>query len=263
MRKPLPAGPPAPPGSLAEALAVVPDPRRPFGWRPEYPPIPLVALLQVTVAAMLCGARSLYAVTQWVRERQADTPGLLRELGLPPGRCPCAATFHRLFKALDVDQFEAAVGTWLAHTGIAPDDALAVDGKNLRGIHGDCVPGVYLVAAYAHAAGAILAQLRTDGKGHELAAAEQVLSQVPLTGRVVTGDALLTQRRLCHQVAAAEGAYLFPVAENQPTLQADLRDAFPPLAPHGPGRVGSAPAPRVVAARLGGPRRDVERGYPA
>lgn len=45
MRKPLPKGPEGPPGSLAAALANVPDPRRPYGWRPEYPPIPLVALL--------------------------------------------------------------------------------------------------------------------------------------------------------------------------------------------------------------------------
>ena len=29
-RKPIPAGPDAPPGSLAAALATVPDPRRPY-----------------------------------------------------------------------------------------------------------------------------------------------------------------------------------------------------------------------------------------
>src|SRR5919108_416614 len=75
-RRAVAAGPPAAPGTLAAALAQVPDPRRPYGWRPGYDPVPLVAPLQAAVAAMLCGARGLYAVAQWVRERAADEPAV-------------------------------------------------------------------------------------------------------------------------------------------------------------------------------------------
>src|SRR6266540_2968445 len=178
MPKPLPRAPEAPPGSLAAALAGVPDPRKPYGWRPEYPPIPLVALLQLVVAAMLCGARSLNAVAQWGRERLEDDPGLLEQLGLPPGRSPCVATLHRVLKALDAAAFEQALGRWLAETGMAADEPVAVDGKALRGVRGEGLPGEHLVAAYAHRAGAVLAQVRTAGKGHELAGAEQVLAAV-------------------------------------------------------------------------------------
>jgi Transposase DDE domain/DDE_Tnp_1-associated len=233
-RKPLPTGPPAPPGSLAAALAAVPDPRRPYGWRPGYAPVPLVALLQATVVAVLCGARSLYAVAQWVRERAEDEPELLAALGFPAGRGACVATLHRVYKALDVAASEAAVGNWLARTGIAPDDPLAVDGKTVRGAGGhldggEYVPGVHLVAAYAHRAAAVLGQLRTAGKGQELAAAQAVLAQVPLAGRVVTGDALLTQREVCQQIVAAGGDYVLPVKDNQPALRASLERAFSPL----------------------------------
>ncbi len=199
-RKPLPAGPAAAPGSLAAALATVPDPRRPYGWRPEHAPIPLVALLQVTVAATLCGARSLYAIAQWAAERRQDDPALLEALGGPPGRRPCVATLHRVFKALDVDAFEAALGQWLAQTGVAPTDPVAVDGKTLRGIPGEAIAGVHRVGVYAHAAGAMVAQLRSEGKGHELVAAKAVLAQVPLAGRLVTTAALLTQREVAQQI---------------------------------------------------------------
>ena len=202
-RKEVPAAPPARPGSLAAALAQVPEPRRPYGWRPAVPPIPLVALLQLTVAATLCGARSLYAIAQWGEDRRQDDPALLEALGLPPGRRPCVATLHRVFKVLDVSAFEAALGRWLARTGVAPTDPLAVDGKTMRSIHGEEIPGVHLVAAYAHEAGAILAELRTVGKGHELAAAKAVLAQVPLAGRLVTTDALLTQREVAQQLLVA------------------------------------------------------------
>ncbi len=233
------APPAVAPGPLAAALAVVADPRRPYGWRPDYPPVPLVALLQATVVAILCGARSQYAVAQWVQERREDAPGLLEALGVPPGRGTCVATLHRVYRALDVDSFEQAVGMWLASTLVAPDDAVAVDGKTVRGVPGhmedsEYVPGLHLVAAYAHQAGAVLAQVRAPGKGQELAAAHAVLAQAPLAGRVVTGDALLTQRAVCQQVLAAGGDYVLPVKENQPALHESLTQVFSPLAAQRP-----------------------------
>lgn len=248
MPKALPAAPAAVPGSLAAVLSAVPDPRRPHGWRPDYPPLPLVGLLQLAVAAMLCGARSLYAIAQWGRERVADDPAALVPLGLPPGRRPCVATLHRVFKSLDAPAFEAALGTWLAASGVRPTDAIAVDGKTLRGIHGDAVPGVHLVAAFAHHAGAVLGEVPSPGKGHELAAAKTLLGIVPLAGRPVTGDALLTQRDICIQIVAGGGDYLFPVDANQPALLAAVEAAFSPLGSDRERRVGS-PIGTVVAAR--------------
>ncbi len=251
-RRPVAAGPPAPPGTLAAALVTVPDPRRPYGWRRGYAPVPLVALLQAKVAAVLCGARSQSAVAQWVRERATDDPALLAALGFPAGRTVCVATLHRVYAALDVVAFEQAVGRWLGETGVAADDPVALDGKTLRGAggapgpHGAHVPSVHLVAAYTHRAQAVLAQLRTAGKGHELAAAQAVLTAVPLAGRLVTGDALLTQRDLCERVVQAGGDYLLPVKDNQPALRASLAEAFSPVAPHWPRRHRPAEPPTLV-----------------
>lgn len=230
-------------GSLAEALAVVPDPRRPYGWRPGHEPIPLVALLQLTVVALLCGARSQVAVAQWGRERLDDDPGLLEALGVPPGRSPCAATLHRVYKQLDVAAFEAALGAWLDRMGNQPavqttqrvPEAVALDGKVLRGSQPkregepDNVPGTYLVAAYAHRSGVVLGQIRAAGKGHELAAAKTLLRQVPVAGRVVTADALLTQRDISQQIVAAGGDDLLPIDGNQGALLKDAEAALSPL----------------------------------
>src|SRR5688500_5892351 len=119
---------------------------------------------------MLCGARSLYAVARWPRERVEDDPEALVSPGLPAGRSPSHATLHRVLDALDMAAFEAVLGRWLATSGVAADDALALDRKTPRGIHGDAVPGVHLVAAYAHRAGAVLGQAPRTGKRQELAA---------------------------------------------------------------------------------------------
>lgn len=222
------ANPPAL-GSLAEALAQLPDPRR-----SHLRVHGLVALLQMAVAAMLCGACSLYAIAQWGYERRADDPDLLLDLGLQPGRSPSVATLHRVFRRLDVAAFERVLGEWLARTGIAADEPLAVDGKTLRGIHGEAIPGAHLVAVYALRAGAVLAQIRAREKGAELPATKAALAQVDLAGHVVMGDALQTQREVCEQIGAGGGEYLLPVKENQPTLLADLVEAFSPSGPGSP-----------------------------
>jgi hypothetical protein len=210
-------------GSLAAALAEIPDPRRDH-LRVHR----LVPLLQLAIAAMLSGARSLYAIAQWGRERLVDAPDLLEALGLEAGRSPCVATLHRVFKRLDVNGFEQALGRWLAGRRLAQGEPLAVDGKTLRGIHGEQLPGVHLVAVYALQAQAVLAEMAADGKGKEIAAAKAALAKVPLSGHPVLADALLTQREVCEQIVAAGGDYLLPVKENQPALLRDLEEAFSP-----------------------------------
>lgn len=143
--------------SLLRALAEVPDPRSRHGRRH-----PLPAILALATVAMLSGARSLYAMAQWGREQSED---VVQALGFVRGRTPGVATLHRVFKALDVDRFEQVLASWaqaaLGHRG----EAIAIDGKALRGIHGEQLPGVRLVAAYDVQTGLVLAQ--KGGEGHD------------------------------------------------------------------------------------------------
>jgi predicted transposase YbfD/YdcC len=66
---------------------------------------------------------------------------------------------------------------------------------------------------------------RQHGEG-ELTAALRLLPQLPLAGRLLTGDALYCQRAVCEQVVAAGGDYLVTVKENQPTLFAAIELLF-------------------------------------
>lgn len=136
--------------SLLAAFAEVPDPRRRRGRRH-----PLAAVLALATAAMLSGARSLYAIAQWGR---LQPPEVLQTLGFTRDNSPCVATLHRAFKALDAQAFEAALARW-AQGQVGDDwEAVALDGKALRGIHGEELPGVRLVAAYCDRVGLVLAQ---------------------------------------------------------------------------------------------------------
>jgi hypothetical protein len=135
--------------SLLAAFARVPDRRGRHGRRH-----PLPAILALASAAMLSGARSLYAIGQWGR---LQPPAVLRALGFTRPAPPAVSTLHGVFRTLDVAAFEAALAAW-AQQHTEPGAVIAVDGKGLRGIHGEELPGVRLVAAYGDEAGRVLAQ---------------------------------------------------------------------------------------------------------
>lgn len=71
-------------------------------------------------------------------------------------------------------------------------------------------------------------------KTNAIPARKPLLEPLPLQGRVVTADALHTQRTRC-LVEDEQAQYLFSVKENQPTLHADLKARetahCPPCAP--------------------------------
>ena len=60
----------------------------------------------------------------------------------------------------------------------------------------------------------------------ELSVAPELLSQVDLTGRVVTGDALYNQKNLSRQVVDQGGSYFWVVKDNQPGLRAGIALLF-------------------------------------
>lgn len=141
--------------SLREAFPRVRDRRSASGRRH-----PLPALLALATAAMLEGARSIDAIAQWGR---LQPPAVVRALGFTRDRSPCGATFHLVCKALDVVAFEAALAAWAQQYLGRRGAAIAIDGKGPRGILGEVVPGVRLVAAYCDEAGLVLAQ--AGGRG--------------------------------------------------------------------------------------------------
>ncbi len=88
------------------------------------------------------------------------------------------------------------------------------------------MPGQHLVAAYAHEAKAVLGQIRVDSKTNEHKAALELLGILPVTGKIVVGDALFCQRDLAEQIVDSGGDYIFTVKDNQSGLGTDIRAGF-------------------------------------
>ena len=140
--------------SLLDALNGIEDPRKPKGVRHPFP-----AVLALSVCTMLGGARSLYAIAQWGREH----PQFAQASGFSREHTPCVATLHHVFRRLDADAFESALGRWAQECLGEGESTITTDGKALRGIHGRELPGVRLAAAYTGESGLVMGQKRGQG----------------------------------------------------------------------------------------------------
>ena len=205
--------------SLYDELATVPDPR---GLQGLVHPLP--AIMGLVVLALLSGRRSLKAIARF--GRQHGIP-LAHALGFRRAKTPSASTLSRTLRRFDAAQLEATLSRWI-RARIGPDtfDHISIDGKTLRGSRDGDIPGQHLVAAYAPAVEAVLAQVRVDAKTNEHKAALQLLGILPLKGKVVVGDAMFCQRDLAEQVVGAGGDYLLVVKDNQHGLAVDIEAGF-------------------------------------
>jgi len=204
--------------SLWEAFEQVPDPRDAQGRRH-----PLPAILALTAVAILSGSRSLYAIAQFGRDRGKS---FAAALGFTRDVPPCCATLHYLFAALDRKAFERAIRRWTSRWVAAGWESVSLDGKTLRGTQGHEVPGVHLLAAYAHEAKLVLDQIPVDAKTNEHKTALEMLNLIPLEGKLVTGDAMFCQRDLTQKIRKKRAHWLWPVKANQGDLLETLAAEF-------------------------------------
>lgn len=204
--------------TLTDALMAVPDPRKRRGQR-----YPWWVLLTLIAAAIVSGQQHGRAIGQWVREHTDELDALLAGAG---GRVPSEATLRRALQAVDVAALDACVTAVRPCAGSSPAGltGVALDGKEVRGVraHGRVV---HLLGLVAHD-GLVLGQLAVADRENEIVAAPALLQTQDLRGRVVTMDALLTQRALARQIRRQGGHYLMVVKDNHPELLAALSTLF-------------------------------------
>ena len=197
---------------------------------------PLPAILALACVATMCGYKGYRAFAEWGRNYGKE---LMKSLGFTHEKGPCAATFSNIFRLLNVDLLEEKLGGWaesvlraLRATALGTangSDSLSLDGKTAKGSkkQGCCVS--HFLSAVAHGVGLTLGQCGVDSKTNEIGVVHEILKNLVLEGRVVTMDALLTQRHVAEDILDGGGDYVMIVKENQENLLDDVKTVF-----HGP-----------------------------
>jgi predicted transposase YbfD/YdcC len=238
------------PAGLVARLEAVPDPRKKRGVRHR-----LAVILAIATLATLRGATSLVAIGEVAAELPEEA---LRRLScrVSPSKnsyvAPEESTIRRTLKAIDANAVDLVVNSWIADqvragritTEQAPlvelaamiereetedkdedEDAepallqaIAVDGKTLRGARIDGAAAVHLLSAMTHAEGATVAQRDVDQKTNEITGFRPLLDGLDLDGVVVTADAMHAQREHARFLVGRGAHYVFGLKGNQPSL---------------------------------------------
>ena len=107
---------------------------------------------------------------------------------------------------------------------------VAIDGKELCGSENpETGYRTHLLSAVCHELGITLAQQPVSGKTNEIPISTQLLKAFDVAEKVVTTDALLTQRTFCKEVLEHQADYALPVKENHKQMYDDIQQLFEPL----------------------------------
>ncbi len=158
-----------------------------------------MSVLWVAVCAVLAGARSYITIAEWARDL---TPTVRVRLGLGR-RPPCESTIRRVLQAVDADELDRVVSTWLAARTSAnsptvqpdrPRRVIALDGKSARGARHAGGRAAHLLAAFDTGTAGVLGQTVVDGKTNGISAFDPLLDRIDLAGALVAADALCRRR---------------------------------------------------------------------
>jgi predicted transposase YbfD/YdcC len=220
-------------GSVLDCFAMVPDPRDPRGVRYSVP-----SVLTLVTAALLSGKTLLEDVTAWIANAPQD---VLAAAGTRRGRggtraAPHKKTVTRVLGLLGAQALADGAGRYLA-AALPPGPvlfpaagpvllpSLNCDGKEVRGAARPDGTIPFLLSAAA--AGIVIAEREIGAKTNEIPEIGPMLTgldaRFPLAGRVITADALHTQRKLAELICEDLLAhYVLNVKGNQKGLHAAL-----------------------------------------
>ena len=209
-------------GSLYGRFHHIWDPRHPKGKQYS-----LVTLLVVIFLAKLVGKDKPDEIADWAGNHAEELAELL---GLKHQRMPSHSTIRRVFHSiLEESEFERMAQAYNQQEHTGNGKVLSMDGKALRGTRvAEQERSEQVLSLYDGQDQLVLAQAAVDTKENEIVAAPRVLEQVCIAGKVITGDALHTQRAISATIVEQGGDYLWPVKTNQPRLYEDIERLFAP-----------------------------------
>lgn len=186
---------------LKPILAEIGDRRRKEGRRYDLPHVVLFALL-----ALLSGADSYRKIAAFIEVRFAQLKALC---GLE-WKCPPAHTTLRdILRGLDEAELEAAFRRHaLSLASVPAQEVIAIDGKALRGSFDHLLDqrATMMVSAFATDACLALGHVMLDDedKASEIPAAQQLIEQLGLSGKLFSLDALHCQKNTGDRLPARQ-----------------------------------------------------------
>jgi len=224
--------------SLYREFGKVKDRRKAKGKRYS-----IVFVLTLVFLGKMAGQKSISGIRDWIKAREKH---LRKKLNWWKG-FPVNTTYTDVLACCDPDEVVEVIKSVISKArakekcDTEPSRLVTykeegenlihtpMDGKTMRGtLHHEKEnqPPVHLLALYEAESGIVVAQETVESKENEITAAKRFLDPVYVKGRIISTDAMHTQKKWCAGVSAYGGYYLVIAKDNQPTVYEDLHDYF-------------------------------------
>ena len=206
--------------SLYEELKELPDHRRAQGRKHS-----VATVLAVYLLAALANMRGPVATADYARALSQEELKLLggwRNRATGRYEPPTKSVIHRVVMNADPEALEATLHRYAKPRLPVPvaqtqRQALAADGKRIRGANRNGTVRYETATLVEHSSGVPLASLNFHDRNGELAAVGALLEVTPIAGALITLDALHTTREVAASIVAQHRAdYLLTVKRNCP-----------------------------------------------
>lgn len=182
---------------------------------------PIENILFLLFCAILSGCANITQCWKWARHNRKF---LKRSLDMPHGIADPTTIAYTL-SLCDMGSLVTAWNTWRRTVyGWERDLVASMDGKTMRGVHGDDVIR-HILSLFTHETQQTIGQIGVTLKENEIPAALRLFAQTGIAGMTIIADALHTQKDTVGAIRSHHGHYLLVVKENQQELADSIKMA--------------------------------------
>lgn len=202
--------------NFSQIFEGVEDPRRSNATRHD-----LHEMLMIALLCVLCGGEGCCDMALFGRSKEQ----FLRKFMVLEHGIPSHDAFSDLFKALDPVSFQPVMQRLVDRFAGELEGVVAIDGKCLRRsfCRASGKSPLHLVQAFSSQDGLVLGQIAVDEKSNEITALPKLLELLDIKGRIVTADAMHTQRDSAKAICEKGAHYVLALKGNQGTLYDDVK----------------------------------------
>ena len=167
---------------------------------------PIGRTLTMVFLAMVSGENSLRGIAAWLEEQRWR---LKKVFGYRRDDVPTYSTIRRALEEVDAVELENKLREWAKAQ--SNDDlslewaGVAIDGKYLSGSRHSEHKALDILNAFSHELGVVLGQRLVGDKTNEIPEIIPLLETLTLTGKLVTVDAMHTQRDTAQAIVEKGG----------------------------------------------------------
>jgi predicted transposase YbfD/YdcC len=186
---------------------------------------PLINIIFIVLCGLISGCDTWKAIELFGREKKK---WLSQFLDLSFG-IPTHYTLARVFELIDPGEFEKCLELWInCIVNLVSGDIISIDGKTQRGsshVQGNKKAN-HIVSAYSAKEEVVIGNVKTPSKTNEIKAIPMLLKKLDIHSKIITIDAMGTQKGVANLIREKQGNYVLALKENHKRFHRKVRRLF-------------------------------------